>query len=88
MAWIEQTRSRYRVRYRYHSVIYTDSAHADATIAVERRDIFEAGARRRARLFGKLNGAGGVNTLHVPTNDGPCVLVARRVARARFIPAT
>jgi hypothetical protein len=51
MAWIEQTRSRYRVRYRYHSVIYTDSAHADPAVAVERRDIFEAGARRRARLF-------------------------------------
>ncbi|MEV6970082.1 hypothetical protein AB0M47_33730 [Hamadaea sp. NPDC051192] len=51
MAWIEQTRSRYRVRYRHHNVIYIDSVHADETVAVERRAIFEAGARRRARLF-------------------------------------
>jgi integrase len=51
MAWVEHTRSGYRVRVRQHGVIYTDSTHPDETLAEQRRDIVQASIQRRTRLY-------------------------------------
>ncbi len=51
MAWNEPLKTSVRVRYRHDNVTYTDSTHIDCQMADERRDILEAGIRRRAALY-------------------------------------
>lgn len=51
MAWVEHMRTGYRVRFRQHGVIYTDSWHDDQPSADRRCAAVAASARRRSRLF-------------------------------------
>lgn len=51
MAWIEQARNRYRVRFRHTGMIYTDSTFTDRAKAEERLNTLGEGIRRRAALF-------------------------------------
>lgn len=51
MAWVEQTGSSHRVRFRHHGRLLTDSTHADAQAAEARRLVLEASRKRRKGLY-------------------------------------
>jgi integrase len=51
VAWVEEVRGRFRVRYRHNGRILCDSTHDDEQAAEERRLILEASLGRRKRLY-------------------------------------